>query len=72
MCSLSVAVQKRGYMDLQDTESIDRDSCGYGCTLVKDSTCALLSSYSAADPSTFLIRGKSFFDGNQKVIMISN
>uniref|UniRef100_A0A7N0U781 Protein ENHANCED DISEASE RESISTANCE 2-like n=1 Tax=Kalanchoe fedtschenkoi TaxID=63787 RepID=A0A7N0U781_KALFE len=62
-----LAVQKRGYTDLREMTSVDRDSCCYGCTLLKDSTSTLLSSYSTTEPSTFLIRGKSFFEDNQKV-----
>uniref|UniRef100_A0A7N0VB52 START domain-containing protein n=1 Tax=Kalanchoe fedtschenkoi TaxID=63787 RepID=A0A7N0VB52_KALFE len=61
------AVQKKGYTDLQEMTIVDRDTCCYGCTLPKDSTCTLLSSYSTADPSTFLIRGKSFLEDNQKI-----
>ncbi|KAL9675083.1 hypothetical protein QQ045_003283 [Rhodiola kirilowii] len=62
-----LAVQKRGYTDLQEMANVDRDSCFYGCTLLKDSASALLSSYYTADPSTFFIRGKGFLEDNQKV-----
>lgn len=53
-----LAVQKRGYMDLQEMLREDSISCCYGTTLLKDPTFTLPSSWATADPSSFLIRGK--------------
>ncbi|KAK3442311.1 hypothetical protein EUGRSUZ_B02509 [Eucalyptus grandis] len=62
-----LAVQKRGYVDLQEMVIEDIVSCCYGTTLPKDPTCMLTSSWTAADPSTFLIRGKNYLKDHQKV-----
>ncbi|CAM8955638.1 unnamed protein product [Rhodiola kirilowii] len=63
----NLAVHKRGYTDLQETESVDGESFCFGCTLSKGSPDTLLSSYDTADPSVFFIRGKNFLTDNQKV-----
>ncbi|KAH9660737.1 Pleckstrin (PH) and lipid-binding START domains-containing protein [Citrus sinensis] len=62
-----LAVQKRGYVDLQGTAKEDNFSCCYGTTLQKDPTCTLPCSWTSTDPSTFLIRGKNYLQDRQKV-----
>ncbi|KAF5742542.1 protein ENHANCED DISEASE RESISTANCE 2-like [Tripterygium wilfordii] len=61
-----LAVQKKGYMDLQEVAREDGFSCPYGATLQKDSSCSLPCSWAAADPSTFLIRGENYLKDHQK------
>ncbi|EEF32446.1 conserved hypothetical protein [Ricinus communis] len=61
-----LAVQKRGYVDLQEMAREDSISCCYGTTLPKDPTCSMLSSWTAADPSTFLIRGENYLEDQKK------
>ncbi|KAB1226254.1 Protein ENHANCED DISEASE RESISTANCE 2 [Morella rubra] len=41
--------------------------CCYGTTLAKDPTCTLACSWTAADPSTFLIRGENYLQNRKKV-----
>ncbi|XP_062082103.1 protein ENHANCED DISEASE RESISTANCE 2-like isoform X5 [Humulus lupulus] len=62
-----LAVQKRGYIDLQEMAMEDSIPCCYGSTLPKDPTCTLPCSWTTTDPSTFLIRGKSYLEDRQKV-----
>lgn len=62
-----LAVQKRGYIDLQDMAREDNLSCNYGFTLPKDPACNLLCSWTAADPSTFLIRGETYLEDRKKI-----
>ncbi|XP_038706154.1 protein ENHANCED DISEASE RESISTANCE 2-like [Tripterygium wilfordii] len=63
-----LAVQKRGYMDLvQDMAREDSISYCYGTTLPKDPTCSVPSSWAMADPSSFLIRGKTYLKDRLKV-----
>ncbi|XP_068665994.1 protein ENHANCED DISEASE RESISTANCE 2-like [Aristolochia californica] len=62
-----LAVQKRGYMDLQGMAREDSMCCSYGTTLPKDQTCTLPCSWAETDPSTFLIRGKNYLHDHQKV-----
>ncbi|KAL5998349.1 hypothetical protein ACLOJK_009289 [Asimina triloba] len=61
-----LAVQKRGYMDLQEAAREDSTFCSYGTTLPKDPTCTLLCSWTVTDPSTFLIRGDNYLQDQQK------
>lgn len=61
------SVQKRGYVDLLEMAKEDSMSCYYGSTLPKDSTCFLASSWTETDPSTFLIRSKSYLEDRKKV-----
>lgn len=61
------AVQKRGYVDLQDMTREENIPCCYGATLAKDPTCTLPCSWTASDPSTFLIRGKKYLEDRKKV-----
>lgn len=62
-------VQKKGYMDLQEVSREENISCSYGATLQKDPSCALPCSWGSADPSSFLIRGPSYLQDRQKVIV---
>ncbi|KAA3489542.1 protein ENHANCED DISEASE RESISTANCE 2-like isoform X4 [Gossypium australe] len=61
-----LAVQKRGYMDLQDMTKEDGICCSYGNTLPKDPTCTLPCSWTVAEPSTFLIRGENYLEDCKK------
>ncbi|OAY64265.1 Protein ENHANCED DISEASE RESISTANCE 2-like [Ananas comosus] len=62
----NLAVQKRGYMDLQEAVMVDAIPC-YGATLPKDPTCTTACSWAMAEPSTFLIRGESYLQDHQKI-----
>lgn len=62
-----LAVHKKGYVDLQEMRGEDCISCCYGVTLPRDPTCALASSCTEADPSTFLIRGKTYLEDRHKI-----
>ena len=57
-------------MDLQEVAWEDCIPCCYGDTLPRDSTCNLTCSWTEADPSTFLIRGKNYLEDHQKVLYI--
>ncbi|XP_072960754.1 protein ENHANCED DISEASE RESISTANCE 2-like isoform X2 [Typha angustifolia] len=61
-----LAVQKRGYIDLQDAAMGETVPC-YGATLPKDPSCSMPCSWAMADPSTFLIRGESYLQDHQKI-----
>ncbi|XP_058004227.1 protein ENHANCED DISEASE RESISTANCE 2 isoform X2 [Hevea brasiliensis] len=62
-----LTVQKRGYVDLQEMTREDSILCCYGTTLPKDPTCTMPSSWTAADPSSFLIRGENYLEDQKKV-----
>ncbi|TKY48537.1 ENHANCED DISEASE RESISTANCE 2 [Spatholobus suberectus] len=62
-----LAVQKRGYVDLQDMVREDSIAYSYGSTLPQDPTCTLPCSLTEADPYTFLIRGENYLEDRQKV-----
>ncbi|XVF23622.1 hypothetical protein REPUB_Repub13aG0055400 [Reevesia pubescens] len=62
-----LAIQKKGYMDLQDVAREDSLIYSYGTSLQKDPTCTLPCSWSAGDPSSFLLRGKNYLNDNQKI-----
>lgn len=65
-----LAVQKRGYVDLHERAREEESSstpCCYGTTLPIDPTCALPCSWTTTDPSTFLIRGKTYLSDQKKV-----
>ncbi|KAM0892646.1 hypothetical protein ACQ4PT_025632 [Festuca glaucescens] len=62
-----LAVQKRGYVDLQGAADADNGPCYYGHTLPKDSSCTIPSSWSMTDPTTFLIRGESYLHDCHKI-----
>ncbi|CAJ1955939.1 unnamed protein product [Sphenostylis stenocarpa] len=62
-----LAVQKRGYVDLQEMVREDSSiTCSYGSTLPQDPTCTLPCSLTEADPSTFLIRGENYLEDHLK------
>ncbi|KAK4760588.1 hypothetical protein SAY87_005481 [Trapa incisa] len=61
------AVQKRGYVDLNEMMRDEGTSCCYGSTLPEDPTCTSLSTWTTTEPSTFLIRGKNYLADRQKV-----
>lgn len=56
-------------MDLQESTKEDGVMCSYGATLQKDPNYTLPCSWAAADPSTFLIRGKNYLKDNEKVFI---
>ncbi|XVE68880.1 hypothetical protein DITRI_Ditri09bG0104900 [Diplodiscus trichospermus] len=62
-----LAIQKNGYMDLQEVDREDGKVYSYGTSLQKDPTCTLPCSWSSGNPSTFLIRGKNYLKDNQKI-----
>ncbi|KAE8727161.1 protein-tyrosine sulfotransferase-like [Hibiscus syriacus] len=62
-----LAVQKRGYMDLQDITREDDICCSYGNTLSKDPTCTLPCSWTETEPFTFLIRGENYLEDRTKI-----
>ncbi|XWS66169.1 hypothetical protein CRYUN_Cryun05aG0176800 [Craigia yunnanensis] len=62
-----LAIQKKGYMDLQEVAREDSTVYSYGTSLQKDPTCTLPCSWSAGDTSAFLIRGKNYLKDNQKI-----
>ncbi|KAM0944940.1 putative pleckstrin domain, START domain, protein ENHANCED DISEASE RESISTANCE 2 [Dioscorea sansibarensis] len=62
-----LAVQKRGYIDLQEASIGDALPCCYGATLLNDPNCTLPCSWSTADPSTFLIRSKTYLQDHHKI-----
>ncbi|KAJ4980092.1 hypothetical protein NE237_010872 [Protea cynaroides] len=62
-----LAIQKRGYVDLQDLLREDGIPCCYGATLPKDPSSTMLCSWTTADPSTFLIRGESYLEDRHKI-----
>ncbi|RDY00520.1 Protein ENHANCED DISEASE RESISTANCE 2-like protein, partial [Mucuna pruriens] len=62
-----LAVQKKGYVDLQEAAREESVSCSYGSTLPEDSTCASPCSWTSSDPSLFLVRGETYLQDHQKV-----
>uniref|UniRef100_A0A803N8L4 Uncharacterized protein n=1 Tax=Chenopodium quinoa TaxID=63459 RepID=A0A803N8L4_CHEQI len=62
-----LAVHKKGYVDLIEMAAKDGTSCCYGATLNKDPTCTVASSWTTAEPSTFLIRGKTYLKDSKKI-----
>lgn len=68
MLLLCTAVQKRGYIDLQEASIGDALPCCYGATLINDPDCTLPCSWSTADPSTFLIRSETYLQDHHKVL----
>ncbi|KAI4339421.1 hypothetical protein MLD38_024368 [Melastoma candidum] len=61
-----LAVQKKGYMDLQDAWEGSNERV-YGATLHNDDGCSTPCSSTIADPSTFLIRGKTYLQDQSKI-----
>ncbi|KAK7315502.1 hypothetical protein VNO77_34052 [Canavalia gladiata] len=62
-----LAVQKKGYIDLQGIAKKNSDSCPFGNTLPKDPSCTSPCSWASSDPSLFLIRGKTYLRNQNKV-----
>lgn len=62
-----LAVQKKGYADLQEMTSEDNLSSFYGATLPKDPSHNLPCSWAVSDPSSFLIRGSTYLEDHQKI-----
>lgn len=62
-----LAIQKRGYIDLQESPVGDIMPCAYGATLPRDATCNMLCSWTIAEPSTFLIRGETYLEDRHKI-----
>ncbi|KAK2457681.1 hypothetical protein P8452_04438 [Trifolium repens] len=62
-----LAVQKKGYIDLQEAIREESESCSYGSTLQNDPNCTLPCTWAASDPSLFLVRGETYFQDHQKV-----
>lgn len=67
-----MAVQKKGYTELQETLQADSISWSYGSSLQKDTSCTVPCSWSTADPSAFLIRGENYLKDNRKVFFDSS
>ncbi|XP_057856726.1 protein ENHANCED DISEASE RESISTANCE 2 isoform X1 [Cryptomeria japonica] len=61
----SAASHKRSQVDVHLGDDVDFLS--YEATLPKNSACTLPSSWSMADPTTFLIRGKSYLKDRKKI-----
>ncbi|KAJ6717659.1 ENHANCED DISEASE RESISTANCE-RELATED [Salix purpurea] len=62
-----LAVQKKGYMDLQELPGEENVAKPYGKTLQKDPAYSLPCSWATGEPSTFLIRGENYLKDNQKI-----
>lgn len=62
-----LAVQKRGYVDLQEASLGDSVPCSYGATLQKDPSCSVPCSWATSDPSTFLIRSETYLQDQHKI-----
>lgn len=62
-----LAVQRRGYIDLQEASMGDQGHFSYGSTLQKDPTCNIACSWASGDPSTYLIRGETYLQDRQKI-----
>ncbi|KAL0756072.1 hypothetical protein Bca101_093740 [Brassica carinata] len=62
-----LAINKKGYMDLQEVGMDEKTTFFYGATLQKDPNLTLPCSWATADPSTFLIRGDNYLQDQQKV-----
>ncbi|XP_019194121.1 PREDICTED: protein ENHANCED DISEASE RESISTANCE 2-like isoform X2 [Ipomoea nil] len=62
-----LAVQKKGYVDLQEVDSEESEPCCYGGTLQQDSNYSTPCSWAGGDPSSFLIRGKKYKKDHEKI-----
>ncbi|GAV84151.1 PH domain-containing protein/START domain-containing protein/DUF1336 domain-containing protein [Cephalotus follicularis] len=62
-----LAVQKKVYLDLQEGSKDNSILYTYGATLQEDPSFTSPCSWTAADPSTFLIRGENYLKDHQKV-----
>ncbi|KAJ4971215.1 hypothetical protein NE237_004314 [Protea cynaroides] len=61
------AIQKRGYVDLQELAREEGTPCCYGATLQNDPSCTMPCSWTTSDPSTYLIRGESYLQDHKKI-----
>ncbi|WCJ19319.1 hypothetical protein M5689_001615 [Euphorbia peplus] len=62
------AHKKGGCMDFQEPgKGSDNTGLSYGSTLQKDPSFSSPCSWSSADPSSFLIRGRNYMNDNQKI-----
>ncbi|XP_012452887.1 protein ENHANCED DISEASE RESISTANCE 2-like [Gossypium raimondii] len=62
-----LATQKKGYTELQEVAREDSIVFSYGTSLQKDPTFTSPCSWSAGDPSSFLIRSKTYLKDNRKI-----
>ncbi|KAK6156361.1 hypothetical protein DH2020_010609 [Rehmannia glutinosa] len=62
-----LAVQRKGYVDLQGISREESVSCCYGATLPKDTTFNMPCSWGPSDPSSFLIRGDNYLEDHKKI-----
>ncbi|KAL5069446.1 hypothetical protein RYX36_020333 [Vicia faba] len=62
-----LAIQKKGYIDLQEAAREENASCSYGFTLSKDPKCTLPCTWADSDPSLFLVRGETYLQDHTKV-----
>ncbi|KAH6804025.1 Pleckstrin homology and lipid-binding START domains-containing protein [Perilla frutescens var. frutescens] len=62
-----LALQKRGYTDLQSVSWKEKLSCCYGTTLPIDTNFNMPCSWAEADPTSFLIRGKNYLQDQKKI-----
>ncbi|KAK9014632.1 hypothetical protein V6N11_005785 [Hibiscus sabdariffa] len=61
------ATQKKGCTEYQEVAREDSRVFSYGTSLQKDPTCTSPCSWSAGDPSLFLIRGKTYLKDHGKI-----
>ncbi|KAL4298247.1 hypothetical protein GQ457_12G019560 [Hibiscus cannabinus] len=61
------ATQKKGCMEYQEVAREGSRVFSYGTSLQKDPTCTSPCSWSAGDPSLFLIRGKTYLKDHGKI-----
>ncbi|KAL6552788.1 hypothetical protein OROHE_008152 [Orobanche hederae] len=62
-----IAVQRKGYVDLQGVSRVESVSCCYGATLPKDASFNMPCSWAASDPCSFLIRGDNYLQDQKKI-----
>ncbi|KAG6412705.1 hypothetical protein SASPL_125390 [Salvia splendens] len=62
-----LAVPKKGYTGLQSVSWGESLSCSYGTTLPRDANLKTPCSCAEADPTSFLIRGKTYLHDQKKI-----
>ncbi|XP_051120142.1 protein ENHANCED DISEASE RESISTANCE 2-like [Andrographis paniculata] len=62
-----LAVQKKGYLDLQEVSRQESVLRCYGSTLPKDESCNMPCSWATSDASAFLVRGKNYLEDRLKI-----
>ncbi|OMO98724.1 hypothetical protein CCACVL1_04086 [Corchorus capsularis] len=62
-----LAIQKKGYTELNETTKEDGILYTYGNSLQKDPTCSLPGTCSTSDPSLYLLRGKNYLNDHEKI-----